>query len=117
MDEPLPRLLRLCEDGWERVCIGSTAEFATVLSPAWERRMDEAFSAMARTFGRMPRCHMLRGMQLSGRQWPYYSVDSTDVAQNHHRPQNTARAMADRWDAMQCLGPWVTRPEQMELSA
>ena len=26
-------------------------------------------------------------------------------------------AMADRWDAMQCLGPWVTRPEQMELSA
>lgn len=117
MDEPLPRLLRLCEDGWERVCIGSTAEFATVLSPAWERRMDEAFSAMARTFGRMPRCHMLRGMQLSGRRWPFYSVDSTDVAQNHNRPQNTARAMADRWDAMQCLGPWSARPEQMELQA
>lgn len=117
MDEPLPRLLRLCEDGWERVCIGSTSEYADVLSPLWQRRMDEAFNASALTFGRLPRLHMLRGMQLSGRRWPFYSVDSTDVAQNHNRPQNAARAMADRWDAMQCLGPWVTRPEQMELQA
>lgn len=117
MDEPLPRLLRLCEEGWERVCIGSTDEYAVVLSAAWERRMDQAFNDLAKAFGRLPRLHMLRGMACSGQRWPFYSVDSTDVAQNHNRPQNTARAMADRWDAMQCLGPWVTRPEQMELSA
>ena len=117
MDEPTHRLLRLCEEGWERVCIGSTAEYADVLSPPWQRRMDEAFNMLALTFGRLPRLHMLRGMQLSGRRWPFYSVDSTDVAQNHNRPQNTARAMADRWDAMQCLGPWAARPEQMELQA
>lgn len=117
LDEPLPRLLRLCEAGWERVCMGSTAEYAAVLSEPWERRMDEAFNEIARTFGRTPRLHMLRGMQLCGRRWPFYSLDSTDVAQNHNRPQNTPRAMADRWDAMQCAARWIAQPEQMELVA
>ena len=116
MDEPIYRLLRLCEQGWNRVCIGSTAEYRNVLSPGWERRMDMAWDELARTFGRLPPIHMLRGMQCSGRRWPFASVDSTDVAQNHHLPQNTARAMADRWDAMQCPGKWTIRTiEQMEL--
>lgn len=117
MDEPVPRLLRLCDEGWDRVCIGSTAEYAVVLSDPWERRMDETWNALARTFGRAPRLHMLRGMQLSGRRWPFYSVDSTDIAQNHNRPQNAPRAMADRWDAMQCPGPYQIQPEQLELVA
>ena len=34
MDEPISRLLKLCET-WPRVCVGSTAEYTTVLSPAW----------------------------------------------------------------------------------
>ncbi len=59
----------------------------------------------------------LRGMQCSGLRWPFFSVDSTDVAQNHNRPQNTALGMASRWDAMQCGGPWVLRPQQAELAA
>lgn len=116
MDEPIARLLRLC-DGWSRVCIGSTDEFSNVLSPAWQARMDETFNEVARTFGRMPWLHMLRGMQLSGRQWPFASVDSTDIAQNHHLPHRSARAMADRWDAMQTPRKWAIRPEQKELVA
>lgn len=107
MDEPLHRLLRLCDE-WPRTCIGSTSEYAVVLSPAWQRRMDECFDELSKRHRFLPWLHMLRGMQCSGRRWPFASVDSTDVAQNHNRPQNTPRSMADRWDAMQCPGSWQT---------
>lgn len=116
MDEPIERLLRLTDE-WPRVCIGSTEDYAVVLSPAWVRRMDEAFNAVSRHHARMPWLHMLRGMQLSGRRWPFASVDSTDIAQNHNRLQNTPRKMADRWDAMQTPGAWNPQPEQLELIA
>jgi hypothetical protein len=101
-------------DEWPKVCIGSTAEYAAVLSESWERRMDEVFNLVAKKH--LPWLHMLRGMQTLGLRWPFASVDSTDIAQNHHRPQNTPRAMADRWDAIQCKASWETRPEQMELA-
>jgi hypothetical protein len=115
MDEPLHRLLRLVGE-WPRVCIGSTAEYWQVLSPAWERRMDEAWTQIAQHHQRTPWVHMLRGMQLSGRRWPFASVDSTDVAQNHHLPHQTPQKMADRWDRVQC--PPKYQPvafEQLEL--
>lgn len=114
MDESIDRLLRLADD-WPRVCIGSTAEYAVVLSPRWKARMNDAFNQLAKRHRFMPWLHMLRGMQLSGREWPFASVDSTDIAQNHHRLQNTPRGMADRWDAMQCPGRWELVPEQLEL--
>lgn len=116
MDEPISRLLTLC-DRWPRVCIGSTAEYAVVLSSSWCRRIDAMWNAVAARHRRLPWLHMLRGMQLSGREWPFASVDSTDVAQNHHRPTNTPASMAARWDAMQCPGRWTTKPEQLELVA
>lgn len=116
MDEPIGRLVRLTEE-WPRVCIGSTGEYWQVLAERWERRMDEVWDELARRHARLPWLHMLRGMQLSGLRWPFASVDSTDIAQNHNRPQNTPRAMADRWDAMQCPSRWERRPEQMELQA
>lgn len=116
MDEPIYRLCHLVDAGWYRVCIGSTAEYAAVLSEPWERRMDETWDQLARTFQRTPAIHMLRGMQCSGMRWPFASVDSTDIGQNHNRPQNAPRLMADRWDAQQCPGKWVPREiEQLEL--
>lgn len=115
MDESVRRLLQLTDE-WPRVCIGSTAEYAVVLSDPWCRRMDEAFDEIAKRHRRLPLIHMLRGMQCSGRRWPFASVDSTDVAQNHNRPQNAPRKMADRWDAMQCPGRWhVETAMQLEL--
>lgn len=114
MDEPMYRLLRLCDE-WPKVCIGSTAEYATVLSETWCRRMDEAWNEIAKRHKRLPWVHMLRGMQLSGKHWPFASVDSTDVARNHHLPHQSPRKMADRWDGAQCPGKWQHRPEQMEL--
>ena len=115
MDEPMYRLLALI-DKWPRVCIGSTAEFAAVMSPIWQRRMDEMWNEVSRGRRFLPNLHMLRGMQLSGRQWPFASVDSTDIAQNHHLPHRSPRGMADRWDAMQTPGKWDNAPEQLELA-
>lgn len=115
MDEPVSRLLRLTDE-WPRVCIGSTAEYAVVLSPSWEKRMDECWNEIAKRHRFFPAVHMLRGMQCSGRRWPFASVDSTDIARNHNRPQNTPCAMADRWDAMQTPGIWHETQEQMELA-
>jgi hypothetical protein len=118
MHEPIARLIRLI-DTWPRVCIGSSAAYAVVLSAAWERRMDEAWNAIWAVFGRAPNLHMLRGTQLAGRRWPFWTADSTDLARNHNRPQNTARKMADRWNALaaQTAMTWAPRPEQQEFFA
>ena len=114
--EPLDRLLRLCDE-WPRVCVGSTDEHWQVLSTSWRLRMDEAFNALAQRHKRMPWLHMLRGMQLATETYPFASLDSTDVARNHNRPQNTARAMADRWDAAQCPPHWLHRAAPGDLFA
>lgn len=127
MDEPIERLWRLTEE-WPRVCIGANGEYAAIRSPAFCRRMDVAWNGIAQRHRRTPWIHMLRGMQLSGREWPFASVDSTDVAQNHWRRRGRALTlladdadargavlMAARWDAMQCPPRWAGRPVHPEL--
>lgn len=129
MDEPIHRLLRLCQE-YIRVCIGSTAEYRTVMSPAWQHRMDEVFNALAQEHRHLPMIHMLRGMQCAGKRWPFHSADSTDVGQNHNRTREAALplfgeekgdtdplSMARRWDALQTPGRWIIRPDQSELVA
>lgn len=114
LDEPVSRALRLLDE-WPRVCFGSTADYAVILSPSWVARMDRLWNEIARRHARTPVVHMLRGMQLSTREWPFASVDSTDVAQNHNRPQNTARSMADRWNAAQPPARWAERHPQEDM--
>jgi hypothetical protein len=114
MNESIDRLVRLTET-WPRVCIGSTAQFAIPLSVPWRRQMDAAWNAIARAHHRLPWVHMLRGMRCAGKHWPFASLDSTDVARNHNRPQNGSGKMAARWDAMQCPAIWHQPAEQMEL--
>lgn len=114
MDEPIERLLRLC-DAWARVCVGSTSVYAEVLSPSWQARMDAAFDEIAKRHHFLPWVHMMRGMQCVGKRWPFASVDSTDIARNHNRPQNTPDKMADRWDAVQCRAAWLVSAKQLEL--
>lgn len=116
LHEPLDRLLTLL-DAWPRVCMGSSAEYKDVLSPAWERRMDEAWREIGRRHRRTPWVHMLRGLQLVRHRWPFASVDSTDIARNHNREQNCPAKMAVRWDAAQCLPNFVCRGEQQEMAA
>lgn len=112
--EPISRLVALC-DAWPRVCVGSTDEHWQVLGPAWRRRMDEAFNELAVRHRRMPWLHMLRGMQLALHHYPFASLDSTDIARNHHLLHNSAKAMADRWDAAQCPPRWEIKPQQQDL--
>ena len=112
--EPLDRLYRLCDE-WPKVCIGSTDEHWKVLSPAWISRIDEAFNGLAKRHRRMPWIHMLRGMQLATREWPFASVDSTDIARNHHRCQNNAPAMASRWNSANCPATWSFRTPHPDL--
>jgi hypothetical protein len=114
LDEPITRLLRLADE-WPRVCLGSSGEFWKVLSEPWRRRMDEVFNEVGRRHRRLPWLHMLRGMQACRGYWPFGSVDSTDIGQNHHRPENTPLAMANRWDATQCPASWAERTPQGDL--
>jgi hypothetical protein len=115
MDEPIERLVRLC-DAWPKVCIGSTSVYAEVLSEPWRRRMDAAFDEVSKRHHFLPWLHMLRGMACCGERWPFASVDSTDIARNHNRPQNTPRKMAERWDAIQCPATWRVSVKQTELA-
>lgn len=116
MDEPIERLLRLIEGGWAVVCIGSTAEYWVVGSDAWMRRMDEIWNVIVSRFGIIPAIHMLRGMQCCEWGFPFYSMDSSDVAQNHHR-SGSARKKADAWNAQNGPRGWTPRPIQLEMIA
>ena len=113
LDEPVVRLLRLAEK-WPRICFGSTAQYSKVGSPVWVRKVDEAFEALSSRHRHLPWVHMLRGMQCCEWQFPFASVDSTDVAQNHSK-RGPARMMADKWDAQQCPGTYAKQPIQMML--
>jgi hypothetical protein len=110
--EPVSRLLELCQK-WPKVCFGSSGQFSEVGSERWRQKVDSAFNSLV-IQGPIPWIHMLRGMKMSGSEYPFSSVDSTDVARNHNRSGNIARKMADRWDSIQCPASWKSR-EQMSL--
>jgi hypothetical protein len=114
MHESLDRLKRLCH-GYERVCIGSSGEYATLRTPQWHRRMEQAMNAVCGSGPAPVWLHMLRGMGMADGPYPFASVDSTDVARNHIRPQNNIVEMATRWDAKQCPARWTFR-EQLEFA-
>jgi hypothetical protein len=116
MHESWHRLLSLLHT-FPRVCIGSSAQYAEVMAPGWQRRIDAAWREINGRFARTPNVHMLRGMQLIGERWPFASVDSTDIARNHNRPGNTAAQMRARWDAGQCPPRFIDRGEQLEIAA
>lgn len=65
-DEPVNRLLRLCEK-WPRVCFGSTGAHWKVGGDAWRRRMDEVWPQLG---NRHPKIHMLRGVAVA-RDYPF----------------------------------------------
>ena len=99
-------------DRWPRICFGSSGQFAEVGSPQWHLRVREAF---AEVWDRKPQIHMLRGMKCCKMPYPFYSVDSTDVARNHHAAKRgplQAQLMAGSWDSYQC--PVTYLPPQQE---
>ncbi len=101
LHEPVERVLRLVDE-WPQVCFGSSGEYTSVGSPAWCRRMELVFSELEKRHKRTPWIHMMRGMQCVKWGFPFASVDSADVARNHHAKFLGAKPMIRRWDAMQC---------------
>lgn len=111
------RMLRLLDE-YGHACVGWAEKDLPILGPDHIRCQDALWNAIEHRHGRWtPPVHHFRGTQLSLHEWPYASLDGTDVAQNHHRPQNTARKMADRWDAAQCPARWTPRHPHPDLLA
>ncbi len=115
LDEPIVRLERLCAD-YDKVCFGSSGQYAEIGTEKWHARVTEAWNRLAK-YRHTPWIHMLRGMALAGSIYPFASLDSTDIARNHNRPQNGAAKMAKRWDSQQCAVKWHSRAEQITLLA
>jgi len=115
MAEPIDVLLDFVQR-FPRVCFGSSGAFWQVGSDAWCRRADEAFNEMARR-GPLPWMHMLRGMAVAGKRWPFASVDSVNVARNYKDTNSCPEAMARVIDAVQCPVTWTPTHQQLELIA
>lgn len=112
LHESIKKLLNMVQY-WPIVCFGSSKQYSKVRSDLWRNRVDNAFNELANR-GPIPWIHMLRGMQLAGSEYPFASLDSTDVARNHNRPQNTAKKLVEKWDSMQCPSVWKQR-EQLNI--
>jgi hypothetical protein len=70
MDEPISRLGRLCERGWNRVALGWVAETKAdnqVGSDAYRRRMDDVTKFLGNDW---PALHMMRGTAVA-RDYPF----------------------------------------------
>lgn len=96
LDKPLDYLSELADE-WGALCLGSAGEYWQIGSPAWMRRMDQAFEHLAKR-GRLPWLHGLR-MLGQVKQWPLASADSTNVAQNFGRDTGCAYCKARQLDA------------------
>ena len=111
LDESISRLLRLTQS-FRRVCFGSSGRYWQIGTVEWERRMDDAFNALAKE-GHLPWVHMLRGLGLGGKRWPFASADSANVARNYKDGFVLPEFMAREIDAMQTPVKWVGRPSQV----
>lgn len=116
MHESLDRLAHMVHQ-WPLVCIGSSGEYAKLNTPRWRARMARAMDVACPAGVPLARLHMLRGMAQSRGPYPFFSLDSSDIAQNHSRKLRTPRQMAERWDGMQCPPVWRSVAEQPELEA
>ena len=62
-----------------------------------------------------PWVHMMRGLSIGGKRWPFASADSTNVTLNFEAQGVTAEHMARQVDASQCPINWTKRATQQEL--
>lgn len=104
-------------DRFPKVCFGSSGAYWNVGSTSWERRVDDAFHALARHRQRMPWIHMLRGLAQAGKRWPFASADSVNVARNFKNGSvRDCERMAREIDAIQTPVKWVFKTkDQTEL--
>jgi len=94
--------LREILDTYPRFCFGSSGEFWKVGNAAWSRRADDAWSIIEKS-GARPSVHMMRGLKLADKRWPFASADSTNVARNFKNKgrEKCPKEMCERIDAIQ----------------
>ena len=110
---PISYLIELCDD-WGRVCFGSAGEYWQIGTSKWCGRMDEAFNALVKTYGReIPWVHGMRMLGQTG--YPLASADSTNVALHHAEHIECAGCMAKRIDARNPPTLWEEKPLQEKL--
>lgn len=110
---PTDFLVELARD-WPRVCFGSSGSFWQIGSPAWRRRMQEAFEALAAA-SLTPWVHGLRMMSQAGK-WPLLaSVDSVNIARNFKDGDDMPSRMADRIDRVNAPPLTIIRTQSDDL--
>lgn len=114
LSESMDHLLRLWDLGFGKIAFGSSGRYWKIGTPEWERRIDEAFNTLA-NHGPLPWVHMMRGLSMGGKQWPFSSADSTNVTLHHAENNVTAEYMARQVDHAQCPVNWTLKPIQKEL--
>jgi len=114
LSESMDHLLRLRDLGFGKIAFGSSGRYWKIGTPEWERRIDEAFNTLA-NHGPLPWVHMMRGLSMGGKQWPFSSADSTNVTLHHAENNVTAEYMARQVDHAQCPVDWTLKPIQKEL--
>lgn len=68
---------------YQRIAIGSSADYATVGSPIWHKRMQWAMKRICRDGKPITKIHMLRGLDPEVfSEYPFSSADSTNAARN-----------------------------------
>lgn len=128
LHESLERLERLAFN-FQRICIGSSGQFAKIGTPAWWNRMAEAFNLICDRAGR-PICkvHGLRMLDPEVfTRFPFASVDSTNIARNvgidsawrgtYTPPSKDVRAqvMRARIEAHNSPTHWIRQPTTQSL--
>lgn len=128
--EPLEHAAYLSR-AWDRVCIGSSGEYAEIGTPKWWNRMNQVMTAMCDKQGR-PNCkiHGLRMLDPDVfTRFPFASADSTNIGRNIGIDQKwkgtyspaskdvRAIVMADRIEQRNSTDRWDSQPVQMELVA
>jgi hypothetical protein len=116
LSESIDHLLKLSDLGFGKLAFGSSGEYWQVGSDRWERRIDMAFNALAKN-GPLPWVHMMRGLSIGGKRWPFASADSTNVSLNYAQRNVTAEYMARQIDSSQCPVDWNVKPVQQDLVA
>lgn len=93
-------------DHYPKVCFGSSGEYWKVGSDKWAERCDKAFNVLSKYRQTLPWIHMLRGLAQAGKQWPFASADSTNVARNFKSAGRHPEQMARKIDAVQTPVFW-----------
>lgn len=114
LSESMDHLLRLWDMGFGKIAFGSSGKYWKIGTPEWERRIDKAFNTLT-NHGPLPWVHMMRGLAMGGKRWPFSSADSTNVTLHHAENNTTAEYMARQIDHAQCPVNWELRPTQEEL--